>query len=720
MSVTTTPRRAGPFIGTGSAYSFPFAFKVFAASDVQVLQTETATGITSTLVLDSAYSVTLNADQDVNPGGSVSLRSVLASGYTLMLVSAVPYTQGADFQNLGGFYPKVLNAALDKLTALVQQVYDAASRAISAPPSFGGTLTLPTPVADRILGWNHTADALTNLDPALLSTLAAYGTVSANTYTGDGSTTSFSLSFNPGSVTNLEVFVAGARLTPTTDYQWTAGTTFTLTTAPGVGAKVFARYARGLALATSDASTANYLGAGTGAVAQSVQAKLRATSLSAADYGADPTGSADSTAALNNALAAAAGKVLIIEPGVYKIGASGLNPISSGTMIWGYGATLRLSAAATNDTLRAVGASSITILGLTVDHNSFVPGALYACVGVQNSNTITVRDCQFLHWYYFGAAFNGCTHITFENNLAKLDTARNSINMGLNISSGLGASAYINIRGNKFINTNVEVDCAWSRISGNLITGWKYGGGITSQQSVYSNNLVIDSNICAVSTGTDTDATNPPGIENWAAYSTITGNMCISCSGSGIDSGGKNCTVTGNLCWNNGTTGGSGITMRYGTSTYNASGSVVTGNSCGDTGGAGGTQSYGYEEQSSSLQFMQVSGNQFRGNKVGPQHVLSSTTHYVGPSVSLQSVYGGATIASGASTSVDITMAGAYMNDFVQVSYDKDLQGLYLSAYVKTNNTVHVAIANATAGSVTLASGTFTLRANKHAFSVDI
>ena len=71
MTVPATTRRAGPFAGTGSSMSCPFTFKVFSAADIQVRKA-TAAGVES--VVTSGLTITLNADQDTTPGGSVALK----------------------------------------------------------------------------------------------------------------------------------------------------------------------------------------------------------------------------------------------------------------------------------------------------------------------------------------------------------------------------------------------------------------------------------------------------------------------------------------------------------------------------------------------------------------------------------------------------------------------------------------------------------------------
>jgi len=129
LTISSETRKAGPYTGNGLTTSFSFAFKVFTAADVLVIRTDLS-AIESTLVLNTDYTVTLNSNQDSNPGGSVVLPSALATGYLLTLSSQVGALQATDLTNQGGFYPSVLNTALDKLTILVQQLKEQVSRSV--------------------------------------------------------------------------------------------------------------------------------------------------------------------------------------------------------------------------------------------------------------------------------------------------------------------------------------------------------------------------------------------------------------------------------------------------------------------------------------------------------------------------------------------------------------------------------------------------------------
>lgn len=174
MSVTNTPRKAGPYTGNNTDVQYTFGFKVFADSDLVVTRAVIATGAESTLVLTTDYSVTRNADQDNDPGGYITLTAALADTYTLTLTSAVPDTQPAVFTNLGGFFPAVLNNALDRLTILVQQLKETVSRslkvAVSTPPGFDAGL--PAPVPYGVLGFNASATGFAVTDPSGSSALA--------------------------------------------------------------------------------------------------------------------------------------------------------------------------------------------------------------------------------------------------------------------------------------------------------------------------------------------------------------------------------------------------------------------------------------------------------------------------------------------------------------------------------------------------------------------
>jgi len=152
MTISSTTRTAGPFIGNGTALIFPFAFKVFQASDLLVVKLQASNGALQELALTTDYTVLLNLDQDSNPGGSITLTAgALPSGYSLSITSDVPNTQLTDLTNQGGFYPDVINDSLDRATIQIQQINSTLDRTLKFPLSDTG-INSTLPVASQRLG----------------------------------------------------------------------------------------------------------------------------------------------------------------------------------------------------------------------------------------------------------------------------------------------------------------------------------------------------------------------------------------------------------------------------------------------------------------------------------------------------------------------------------------------------------------------------------------
>lgn len=160
MSISSSIRKAGPYVGNDLAVDFPFAFKVF--SDADLLVVLAVSGSEVILDLGTDYTVALNADQDTNPGGTITTTVVYSDEHTITLTSSLENLQPVVLTNLGGFYPKVINAALDRLTILVQQVAEKAGRALTLPISANGSGSLPAPTPNGFIGWDALGQNLVN------------------------------------------------------------------------------------------------------------------------------------------------------------------------------------------------------------------------------------------------------------------------------------------------------------------------------------------------------------------------------------------------------------------------------------------------------------------------------------------------------------------------------------------------------------------------------
>lgn len=131
MTIERESRRSDVYLGDGRNTSLPFGFKVFLPTEIVVVLNEN--GVERTLSHGRGCTVSLNAEQDVQPGGTVRLDAPLPTGSKAVVLSNVRPLQQVDLTNQGGFYPDVLNAVHDRLTMLIQQLMELQDRTPQVP-----------------------------------------------------------------------------------------------------------------------------------------------------------------------------------------------------------------------------------------------------------------------------------------------------------------------------------------------------------------------------------------------------------------------------------------------------------------------------------------------------------------------------------------------------------------------------------------------------------
>lgn len=195
----------------------------------------------------------------------------------------------------------------------------------------GGALTAGTTY------WSTTLNQMRVYNGSIWQPMPSTASLQGQTFSGTGAQTAFTLAAPTGNATNLEVFISGVRQVPTTDYT-VSGTTLTFTSAPPSGTNnIYVRFAQLLTLASADSSNVSYLPSGTGAVATTVQSKLRET-VSVKDFGAKGDGVTDDTAAIQAAVTAAIAAshaTVVFPPGGYKV--TGTITIGEGVVLMGQG-----------------------------------------------------------------------------------------------------------------------------------------------------------------------------------------------------------------------------------------------------------------------------------------------------------------------------------------------------------------------------------------------
>lgn len=158
MTVSSTSRVTALFTGNGVTTSFAFTFKVQDSDDIAVYRLEDDV---QELVSDTEYTVSLNANQNTNPGGSVLFTTAPTSAQNLKITTAADPTQELDIQAQSAFNPAVVMEALDKLTIQTQQLAQKLSRAITLPitDQLTGELETAAVRAGKVLGFNTTTGA---------------------------------------------------------------------------------------------------------------------------------------------------------------------------------------------------------------------------------------------------------------------------------------------------------------------------------------------------------------------------------------------------------------------------------------------------------------------------------------------------------------------------------------------------------------------------------
>lgn len=146
MAIQSQLRRSDIYVGDGVQTQFSFSFKLLKSEDAEV-HVAPPHGVDAVLN-PNAYVCVLNDDQDINPGGKITLKEPLVKGAALAVISGEAYVQPTVFTNRGAFFPTVLNDSLDRLTILCQQLVEQVSRALITDPT--DTIT-PRQLRDKLL-----------------------------------------------------------------------------------------------------------------------------------------------------------------------------------------------------------------------------------------------------------------------------------------------------------------------------------------------------------------------------------------------------------------------------------------------------------------------------------------------------------------------------------------------------------------------------------------
>lgn len=182
MTIAADDDNRESYTGAGSTGPYSFPHPLMAQADLAVLKVLDSTGVATTLVLDTDYTLSGTADSvgRYTNGVNITTASPVAAGYTLVAYSDPDLTQGLDLVENDIFPAEETEKALDRLTLIARRLKDLIQRSFRLPDSdtSGASLVLPTPEAGALVGWDGNGTALTNytvadIDGSLVSVFAA-------------------------------------------------------------------------------------------------------------------------------------------------------------------------------------------------------------------------------------------------------------------------------------------------------------------------------------------------------------------------------------------------------------------------------------------------------------------------------------------------------------------------------------------------------------------
>lgn len=158
MTISTTISRI-TYAGDGGTVHFAVPFAFFGAEEIGVIERDLASGTEVIRSIITDYTVAGGAGQ----AGTITAVHPLAATKSWTIFRRTHRTQMVDYTPNDPFPAETHERALDRLTALVQELDDKLDRSATlSPTSTITSLTLPPPEAGRLIGWRGDLTGLEN------------------------------------------------------------------------------------------------------------------------------------------------------------------------------------------------------------------------------------------------------------------------------------------------------------------------------------------------------------------------------------------------------------------------------------------------------------------------------------------------------------------------------------------------------------------------------
>jgi len=199
MTVTNTTAR-NQYTATAGQTVFAYTFEVYDKDDLVVLKNST------TLSEGSNYTVSGVGNDS---GGNITLAVGATAGDVITIYRDMALNRTTDYQNSGDFLASEVNEDFDRLWLAIQQNATSDSRSVKKPVTDLSSINMELPVASgrshRLLGFDSTGavEAVDYLKAQEVTILTE------DTFTGDGTTTAFTLSTAPVTGRLLQITIDG-------------------------------------------------------------------------------------------------------------------------------------------------------------------------------------------------------------------------------------------------------------------------------------------------------------------------------------------------------------------------------------------------------------------------------------------------------------------------------------------------------------------------------
>ena len=452
------------YTATSGQTVFAYTFEIVDKGDIVVLQNGT------TLSEGTNYTVSGVGAQN---GGNITLTVGATTGDVMTIYRDMAYSRTQNYADSGDFLASEVNSDFDNLWLAGEQTNRAFSQSIRKPITDSDSISMELPEAATRAETFLAFDSSGAVTTKPFSDGVNPSTIKSEAFTGDGTTTVFTLTATVAYASSILIYIDGIHQDRGT-YS-VSGDNITFTEAPPANSNIEVLTFKVTDIGATSADAITYTASGTGAVETTVQAKLR-ESISVKDYGATGDGVTNDTAAIQAAIDASNGV-----PVLFDVGSTFMSTaltITSNTHLVINGTLKAHASIGSNPLISGTTISNVLIEGAgIVDGNKDNVGAVNS-TGIK---LITATDCQV-------------RDITIQNCYLQNDPGIDGA--GLWVEGGSGNSA-VNVtsdnhRGNGFVfGNNTDSYTQNCRSSNN-----SFGSGIahTRGERAKSINDFADSN----------------------------------------------------------------------------------------------------------------------------------------------------------------------------------------------------------------------------------